>query len=244
MTRARLTLLGLCTALIGLMAFGAGAAQAEVGAKWLLAKSDGTLVNFLEASLGLETDVAFVMHTEIAKIKILFLCSTVSAINFVLKANGTIGEGARIKFSGCDTDLNGPTSKPCLPLDEDNGEADVILTNPLHGLLILHKLASGTIDDLIKLLPDVGNVFMRIHMSAECAIGKLISVIGSATLKDCQGLGRTHLVKHLVEFGSEAELTKLFAISETPEHKFFILGSAWAFLTGAHSGMKFGGDPA
>lgn len=244
MTRTRLGLLGICAALFGLMALSASAAQAEVSAKWLLAKSDGTLVNFLEATLNLETDVPLVLHMEISKAKILFLCATVTMVNAALKANGSIGNGAKVRFSGCTTDLNGVVSKSCEPSNQGT-EPGVLVSRPLHGLLILHKLLNGTVDDLIKVLPDEGETFFTLEMSKECAIGTKINVIGSAALKDCQGLGRAHLVKHLVEVGGwGTELTELWAVSKTDEHKVFILGSAWASLAGAHTGFKFSGDPA
>jgi len=244
MNRARFGLLGLCAMVFGLLAFSATAAQAEVGAKWLFAEKEPNsgLIAFLEATIGLETEVSGVLHTEISKTKVLFLCTTIQAENAVLKANGGIGTGAKIKFSGCTTDLNGATSKPCEPSNEGK-EPGVIKTKLGHGLLILHKLASGTVDDLVSITPDVGETFATIEMGLECSIGQKVPVIGKATLKDCQGLGRSHLVKHLVEVGSKAELTELWTISKTVEHEATILGSAWAFLTGAHEKIKFGGDP-
>ncbi len=67
-------------------------------------------------------------------------------------------------------------------------------------------------------------------------------MIGSLTLKDCENLALTHLVEHLVE--QFTPLTELWTISKTTEHKATLLGSAWAFLTGEHEGLKWSGDPA
>ena len=104
----------------------------------------------------------------------------------------------------------------------------------------MHELAGGVKDDLLSILPDEGETFATIEMGPECAIGQKVNVIGKATLKDCEGLALTHLVKHLVEVGP---LTELWVISKTPEHVATILGSVWAFLTGEHVGLKFSGDP-
>lgn len=175
------------------------------------------------------------MHTEITKIEVLYLCTTISAVNFILKANGSIGEGAKFRLSGCAVDLNGAPSKACEPNNEGK-EPGVVVTKPLHGLLIS--------ENLISIVPDVGEVFGTIEMSKECAIGSKISVGGTLRLKDSQGLLKSHLVKHLLEVGSEAEGTALWTVNNTFEHATFILGSRWAFLTGTHAGMKFGGDPA
>jgi hypothetical protein len=222
----------------GLMAFSASAAQAETGAKWLILDVDGTHLSNLEASVGLEVDTDGVLHSEISKTKVLFECKTIAAENAVLKTNGSIGEGAKLKFTGCITKLNGVTSGACVP-KAGGTETGVIKTQPGHGLLVLHELAGGVKDDLVKILPDTGETFAFIEMP-ECSIGTKVPVIGKATLKDCQDLALEHLVKHLVETGP---LTELWTISKTAEHVATILGSAWAFLTGTHEGLKFSGDP-
>src|SRR6187399_733876 len=226
MTRTRLGLLGLCAMVFGLMAFSASAAQAEVGAKWLFAEKEPNsgLIPFLEAEVGLETDTTAVLHTKIAGVSVLYLCPIIEALNVILKANGSIGEGASIDFLNCVTHLNGVLSKVCEPV------GGVIKTNKGHGLIILHKLASGTVDDLLKILPDdvingkgekvKSETFATIEMGEECSIGTKVPVIGSATLKDCEGLFLKHLVKHLIEVGTwGVELTELWAISKTEEHK-------------------------
>jgi hypothetical protein len=247
MIRSRLGLLGLCAMALGLMAFNATAAEAETGAKWLYAEKtpNSGLVAFLEADIGLEPDVPWVVHTKIAGIAVLFLCPTSSAENAKLKTNGSIGEGAKIKFSGCTTDLNGTTSKPCEPKNEGK-EAGVIKTKSLHALLILHQLAGGAVDDLAWILPDnvsgvPSETVATVEMGPECAIGTKVNVIGKLTVKDCENLFLTHLVKHLWEVGP---LTELWAGSKTAEHVVTILGSDWVFLAGAHTGLKFSGDPA
>jgi hypothetical protein len=247
MIRSRLGLLGLCAMVLGLMAFNVTAAEAETNAKWLYAEKapNSGLVAFLEATIGLETDVPFVLHMEIAKTKVLVLCSTIALENAKLKANGSIGEGAKIKLSGCTVDLNNVLSKACEPHHEGK-EPGVIRSRSLHGLLVLHELAGGVKDDILSILPDnvsglPSEVIFMFDFGPECSIGTLINIIGKLTFKDCEGLALTHLVKHLWEAGP---LTELWAISKTAEHVMTILGSAWASLTGAHAGLKFSGDPA
>jgi len=252
MTRTKLGLLGLCAMVFGLMAFTATAAQAEVGAKWLLAKADGTLIPFLPATVQLEAETEGVLHSEILKIKTLFLCKKLEAINAKLQEEGIIGkevitnakglkEGrkSQVKFTECTTDLNGAAAPECTP--EAEGVKGVIVTKLGHALIKLHELA-GVKDDVLKILPDEGETFATIVLPAACPIGTSVPVIGSLALKDCENLALTHLVKHLVE--AFTPLTELWTISKTEEHKATLLGSAWGFLIGEHLGLKFSGDPA
>jgi|SRR6187399_2597026 len=241
---SKLGLLGLSIMVFGLMAFSATGAPAEVGAKWLLGEkpSGSGSIPFLDSTVGLQAETTGVLHTEIAKVKVLFECTTTAAENLTLIGNGSIAEKAIIKFTGCITKLNGVTSAPCQP--KGLGVAGLIETEPLHGLLILFKLTSGVIDHLLKILPDEGKVLALIEMGDECAIGTKVNILGKATIKDCENLSLTRQVKHLVEVGTKAELTEVWAISETVEHEATILGSAWAFLTGKHEELKFSGEPA
>ena len=252
MTRSRLGLLGLCAMVLGLMAFGTAGAQAEVGAKWLVLTSGGVLKTGAElhASVQLKTDVAGVLHSEILKIKTLFLCTTIEAVNAKLQEEGIIGNsvvtvgglkegrGSKVKFSGCTTDLNGVSAPECTPEDKSaEGGKGIILTKLGHALLKLHE---GS--DITKILPDEGETFATIQLPAACPIGTSVPVIGSLALKDCENLALTHLVEHLVE--QFTPLTKLWTISKTVEHEATLLGSAWARLTGEHNLLKWSGDPA
>src|SRR5882724_6430727 len=124
MTRPKLGLLGLCAVVFGLMAFSATAAQAEVGAQWLFAEKASSV---------------YILHSEILKVKVLFLCTNLVAEGAVLKANGSIGTGAKVKFSGCTTDLNGVLEPECEP--HTGAELGIIRTNAGHALLELHELA-------------------------------------------------------------------------------------------------------
>ena len=248
MTRTKLGLLGLCAVLFGLMAFSTSA-HATAGAKWLILTSGGVLKegSTLHASLGLEKDSpTLVLHSEILKIKVLFLCTELKAVNAKLLANGSIGKeegavsGSQLLFSGCTTDLNGMAAPECTPSDPTDG-AGKLVTKFLHGLIVL----GAAKEDLVQIIPDVGKTYITLPLPAACPIGTSVPIIGELFLKDCENLMLTHVVKHLLETGPG---TKLFTISETAEHASTLLGSAWAFLisSGAevHTGLKFSGDPA
>ena len=250
MTHTKLGLLGLCAMLLGLMAV--NVAGANAAAQWLFAeKGEGTkLVPFLEAELELSKDKnkegkeLYVLHSEILKIKVLFLCTEIKA-DAKLISEGRIGtegkpEGARVLFSGCTTDFNGSPENECTP------PGGLITTEKGHAVLTLTELPGGIKDDAVKVLPDTGETFTVIKLPAACPIGTSVPVIGKLFLKDCENLALTHLVKHLVE-PLESETpemgTELWTISKTTEHKATLLGSAFAFLKGAHEGLKFSGDP-
>jgi hypothetical protein len=244
-------ILGLCALVLGLMAFGTVGAQATVGSKWLILTLGGVVKegSTLHASLDLATESpTLVLHTEILHIKVLFLCTGVDIVPGTAKllAEGSIGKeagvvsGLQVLFSGCSTDLNGVKIKECVPTDPADGE-EFIVTKLLHALLVLGSAG----EKLINILPDVVAAepeFALISTGAkgsECPIGTSVPIIGKLFLKDCENKGSEHLAKHLVEEGPG---TKLFAIALTAEHAATLLGSAWAFLTGEHSSLKFGGD--
>jgi hypothetical protein len=226
----------------GLMAF-SPVAHAEIGAKWLILDSTGTVLTNLEASLGLEKESRLQIHAKIGPITILWGCQRVSGVNMTLKANGSIGAGAKIKFSECVTELNGSVTSACEP-KAGGTESGVINTTASHGLVVLVVLTGGTKDDLVKWLPDTGETFAFVEMGPECPIGEKVPIIGKVAIKDCEGHFLTHLVKHLMQMGSKAEGTELWVISKTVEHETTISGSFWAFLTGAHTGLLWGADPA
>jgi hypothetical protein len=231
---------------LGLMAFGTAGAQAEKTANWLVLTSGGVVKTGAElhASLGLEKESAtLVLHSEILKIKVLFLCTAVKAVNAKLLAEGSIGEsagnvkGSKVLFSGCTTDFNGTPEPKCVPTDKNDG-AGFIVTQPGHALLVLG--AAG--EKLTNIVPDAVEaepIFAKIELPSGCAIGTSVPVIGKLNLKDCENKGSEHLVKHLVEEGPGSAL---FTISLTAEHAATLLGSAWAFLEGEHAGLKFGAD--
>jgi hypothetical protein len=239
MNRTRLGLLGLCAAVLGVVAFSVAGAHSEVGAKWLYANSFGSPIAFLDASAGLEAETDWVLHTEILKTKVLFECKKIAAVNAVLKTEGRVGEGAKLKYSECITKINGSQSAECQP--KGGGEAGVIISNPLHGLVVLVELAGGVKDDAIKVLPDSGETFATLELGAGCTLGSKIPIIGIGLIQDSENLLLTGLVKHLLSFSSTSQL---WVVSKTAEHVATLLGGAWVFLTGEHEGLRLSADPA
>ena len=237
MTRPKLGLLGICVMALGLI-FSASATQAETGAKWLFAeKGAGSgLVAFLEANGSAEIETTNVLHTKISGINVLGECPIIH-VTYTL----TGGKVTHIlaTYLKCVIKLNGAPASECEPIAE--GIKGAIKLKPSHGLIVLHELSGGIKDDIVSILPDSGETFATIEMGALCPIGTKVPIIGKATVKDCQNLALTHLVKHLVELGP---LTELFTISKTAEHIATVLGSSWTFLTGTHEGLKFSADPA
>ena len=244
MIRSRLGLkaLGLCALVLGLMAVWTGAAQAEeTGGIWTY-ETGGVLKTFEgalnEPTVGgqLEPGIKAVLHTKIVGATVLYECEEVKVIEGKLK--GTTGEVlGKLRFHKCVTILNGVASKNCEPKSE--GSAGLINTNKIVALMLLHLLG-GVKDKVMVAHPDeVGQPFATITSTEACAIGEKVPIIGLWAFIDCKNLGSTHLVKHLIE--EFPALNKLFAISETVEHKASILGSAEAFLTGTHEGFKWAG---
>lgn len=260
MTRTRLGLLGLCAMVFGLMAFSATAAHAEVGAKWLILDVEKKIKTGAElhAEVSLTADnPPLILHSEILKIKTLFLCNKLEALNALLQEDGIIGNtvainettklkegrGSKIKFSECKTFLGGVETPKCIPTDPVGGEGTII-TNPGHALAKLHELVADKVkDDIIEVLPDtgLGGVFTTIQtgpsVGNECPIGTKVPVLGSLSLKDCENMALIHLEKHLVE--PFLPLTELFVISKTEEHKATLLGSSWVLLVGVHKDFPF-----
>jgi hypothetical protein len=243
MTRTKLGLLGLCAMALGLMVF---SAMAQAEGTWLILNGKGEVKtgSELPATVELEKDSStLILHAEILKIKVLFLCTNVSAINAKIFGPGAIGKGpgeekeSKVVFSGCITDLNGAESPECIPTDPASGKG-FIVTRFGHGLVALHELTTDKVkDDIVILLPDEGETFATIGLPAACPIGTSIPVIGKLALKDCENLALTHLVKHLFE--SFNPLSELWVVSKTEEHKTTVLGSAWGKLGGEHTGLKY-----
>jgi hypothetical protein len=127
MIRSRFGLLGLCAALFGVMAFGASAAQAEVASHfWILNGGSGgggekIDSGSLKASIGLEKEGTYILHSKILGVAVLFLCTELKAVNAVLEGEGKIGSGGKVLFNGCTTDLNGTANAACVPKDSTEG---------------------------------------------------------------------------------------------------------------------------
>ena len=230
--------MGLFALVLGVMAFGTTAAQAEPGAFW---KVNGTQISStLLPEVKAEIDGPHgILLTKVGLSKVEILCTTIGFNTAKLHELGRAT--GKITFTGCITKLNGTTAAACVP--HSPGAANgTITTNALDGLLKLHTLEGGAKDDLLELLPESGTVFVTIVLGKaapeknECAIGEKFDITGPAFLKDCQNEGLVEKVTHLFEEGPLTAL-KFGANAAT------IDGSAFASLVGAHVGMKWSGWP-
>lgn len=222
--------------LLGLMAFSASAAQAEVGAKWFVVNSGGTNVEVTTAGLSpqleikeLEEKTATLLFTTKGGTKVAILC-TAAAFD---EGGKLISEGGvslgRVLFSGCSVKLNGVAAPACQAHSVGKATGE-ILTLKAKGLLVLDKETSTT-SKLVKLVPDEGTSFAVILMGEECSIGEEVPVTGELWLKDPSV--STAAVEHLISEG----LKKLVALGVEAT----IDGSALVKLSGAHVGLKWFG---
>ncbi len=179
--------------------------------------------------------------SEILKIKTAVWCSSVELKNLSLIGEGRLSEAGKVKFTGCETKLNGQVASECAPKSA-GATAGTIETNLVNVELRLHTLTDGVKDEYIRITPPTGSNFVTIETGTECPIGSKVPVVGVLSLRD-PALG-THLVEHLVEPGSQAEtLGKFYVISDTIEHTASVEGSVKVALTGKHESLKWAGFP-
>lgn len=242
MIRTRLGLLGLCAVVLGVMAFSASAAQATVGAKWLILDPNGTVLDAanLPATIGgtIENEEASLL-SKVLGIAVEILCKKGTLIGVSLEKEGSLTNGGKVQFTGCSVDLNGTPNPACEP-HSAGSPVGTVETLAGKGLAVLHELAGGVKHELTRIEPKEGETFVTINMGEECPIGELIPVRGKLFLKDCENAFLTHQVIHLVE--EFPVLTDLWVLNKTAEHKATIDGSALIFLTGAHLNYLWGGD--
>jgi hypothetical protein len=221
-------LMGLLAIVLGLMAFGTTAAQAEPGAHWNVENNAiaGELLPVLEA----RKETAATLLTKVGASAVEIVCTEIKFVGAKLHELGRAT--GKIHYEGCTTKLNGNLANNCKP-KSTGATAGLIETGALEGLIKLHE---GTVD-LVKLSPTTGLVFVTIELGALCAIGNKFDISGHAYIKDCLNLGLKEEVEHLFEEGPLTAL--LFGANAAT-----IDGSAFGFLGGVHKGMTFSGHPA
>ena len=253
MVRSRV--LWLCALALGLMAFAASAAQAETGAHWNVVEASGKLVQIPgtndllpQAEIKeIENSTAELLFTTAGGTKVAILCTSAKFDEGgLLQANGGLSAG-KILFTGCLTKLNGVTSAACVPKG-GGAPATQILTLKGKGLIVLDKLASGEVDDFVKITPESGKLFSKIELGEECAIGEFVNV-------EAKAAGEGLWIKD--EGATSKESNESF-LTEKPEHLIVealqglialgqpatIDGKALVRLNGAHLNLKWGGTPA
>jgi hypothetical protein len=236
-------LMGLFVLALGVMAFSATAAQAELGAFWSVNKEAGKPVNQVTNALNVRVQAAIVgkhaiLLTKVGLSKVEILCTTITFVDALLKELG--GATGKIHFEGpCVTLLNGAAASACVP--HSPGAANgLIETNALDGLIKLHTTGAGTKVDLFELLPTSGSVFVTLILGKaaplpnECAIGEKFDITGTAFLKESQEEGLVERTKHEFEEGPLSEL--FFGANHAT-----IDGKALASLAGTHAGFLWSG---
>lgn len=239
MIRSRLGLKALVLSglFLGLMAFGAGSAQAEAGAKWLVNKVDvGSLAPQLVIK-EIENSTASLAFTTKGGTNVLILCTTAAfggTNGGKLIASGGISLGD-VTFTGCTTLLNEAAAPKCVPHSPGKVGGTVLSENGT-GLIVLDKVGETNFE-LVKITPDVGTVFAKIELGESCAIGELVEVAGELWIKD-QGGNAGALAEAKEHLILEA-LNKLTALGQPAK----IIGSAVVELGGVHKGLTWSGIP-
>jgi hypothetical protein len=230
MPRTRFGLRGLCAVVFGVIAIGASAAESEAGGEWLV----------LDAlSLALDAELENSKATLLTKILGALThisCTAATLIGVKLEGEGSLTNGGKVLFTGCSVAINGKSAPEC-EVKSTGKAVGTVETLELKGLIVLHKLASGTLDELVRIEPKAGTTFVNLQMGEECPIGEDVPVAGKLFLKDAGNAFLSHQVTHLIEEGPLTQLTAL-------KNPATIDGSLNVFLTGVHAGLLWGGDPA
>jgi hypothetical protein len=224
----RLNALGACALAVGLMTFGSSAAQAEIGANWMVNGKNipWNLLPSVQVK-EVENKTGSLLFTTKGGTKVEILCTTAKITSISLEIEGSLFSNG-VKFSGCLTKINGSTSAPCKP--HSGSETGVITTKTLRGLLALRAFENVT-----EMQPFVGTTIANIELGEECALGEAVPVTGAVTLKD--SALTTEAVDHLV---SQGPWTSLNALGQPAS----LDGSAVIQLNLFHSGLKWSGLPA
>ena len=233
-------LIGLFGLVLGVMAFGATAAQAELNAHWNINKMELKSPLLPEIQAVLENNDGILL-TKVGLSKVELLCTALKLVGAKLHELGRAT--GKIHFSGCITKLNGTTSAACVP-HSPGAPNGLIETNALKGLIKLHTPATGPKVPALEVLPETGEVYVTLILGKaapeknECAIGEKFDFKGNAFIRDGLGKGETELVTHLFEV--EPTLTKLLYGANPAT----LDGSANVSLAGApHAGLTWDAIP-
>jgi len=239
MLRSKLGLLGMCAVVFGVMALAASAAQASLF-EWLILNASHTTATELKAELVGEKDSADItLLTKEVGIKFAVTCTNFELVGVNLEKEGTLTEGGKVKFTGCEAYGKGTLEEPLGCSVHSTGQpAKTVVSNEGKGGLVLHEISAGVTELVTKLEPKTGENFAS-FLTEGCVIPESNPVRGKLFLKDCELKAEVHLVKHLIEQGP---LTSLFVGSDTAEHLETSLdGSVWVKLGGPHVTLEWAG---
>jgi len=222
-----------------MMVFGINA-HGEPGAQWLVIDEDGKALDTATLPAGLQWSIEnsdASLLTTLVGITVKVLCTASNLMGAGLVAEGKLKNGFIVKFTGCQTFLNGSKtpSAACVP-HSAGAPAETVETKPLKGLIVLH---TGKVK-LVLVEPEMGETMATLLMGEACALGESISVNGKLYLKDCENALEIPQVEHLVEQGP---LTDLWVQKKTAEHAVTLDGSAITLIGGLHLNRPWAGMP-
>ena len=155
-------------------------------------------------------------------------CTKIELSGIHLGEKGSLSAGGKVKVTGCTTWFNEEESPECI-LHSSGQPAGTIVTNKLKGLLLEYKE-----DPVVELTPESSTTYVSLIAGSECVLGEELAIDGKLVFKDCEALGTSLLVTHLIE--EEAELTEL-SFFDGSAH---LEGSATVALAGEHKALKWG----
>lgn len=217
----------------------AGTASAE--AFWLV--NGAKITTTLSPSVEVESDIAKTLLTTLGGQSIHVKCLKTELIGAHLTEPEGKGSG-KLRYSECDFLSLKPAGgelilqKACEPFLKLGGgvvDKGLIETNSTTVSMGLSE-SKG----IFELKPTEGSgLLTTLNLGEECAFGEQLKVGGVLVLADASGQFSTNLVKHLFEYVKS--LTKLTINGGATTAA--LDGSVWAFLSGAHKGMTWSGQP-
>lgn len=238
MSGRTLKALSTCALFLSVLAVCATPAHAEKESSWLILTSGGILKTGAELSASVEGEIESKTASLLSKVfgvSFQLLCTAATLVGVKLEKEGSLTNGGKIKLTGCSVTLNGEAAPEC-EVHSTGQPVGTLETNAVKGLLV-----SVGSEARVLVEPKTGESFVTTNMGPECAIGENISIFGVLYLKDCENLISTHLVKHLFE--ADSVNSNMWIINNTAEHKVTIDGSVFTFLGGAHTALKWAGEP-
>jgi hypothetical protein len=241
MTRTKLGLLGLCAVVVGMMAMSVSSAQA-VTVSWLILNAEKTVATNLKAQVIGKTDSTHLtLDGEVAGLKIAVTCTNFTLKEVFIEPVEKLNETGKVVFTGCKVYKVGPLTEQytLCTVNTSGTAAGTIETNAGKGLLLL--VGSKLLTRIEPLAGPTGN-FATLQFKGEgCVLPELNQVHGTLYLEDCLGQATTHKLEHLVQADPVNTLLYVGGHSAKQLEVTKLLGSAWVFLTGAHSGLEWSG---
>jgi hypothetical protein len=239
MIRPKLRLLGLSAIVFGVMAMSAGSAQAKLF-QWITLATPGGPATELKVDIASDPDSkdrSLVAHL-LGKL-FWITCTSMSLKGVSLEVLGTLTEGGKAVFAGCEAYGKGPLTEALGCHVHSTGKAaGTVETSELKGATLLHEVKAGETEPVVKIEPKTGET-LATFLTEECVMPESNPVRGKLFLRDCEKKAPVHLVRHL--FASHESLTKLWIGAHSAEHlSTFVEGSDWIKLTGSHFGMEWG----